>query len=55
MNEGRNPTQKEIDLLRLKIYRMYTRQEMIIDTLMGIILFFVVFGIGFTFGYYHRP
>lgn len=50
---GMSP-QEEIDRLRLKVFREYTRQELMVDMLVGVIAFVVVFGIGFTLGYLHR-
>ena len=47
-------TQQEIDRLQLKIYRMYTFQERMIDMVVGFFLFVIVFGIGFTLGYHFR-
>ena len=46
-------TQTEIDKLKLKIYRGYLSQEKLIDYIIAVIIFIVIFGIGFTFGYYH--
>jgi len=53
MGRERPSTQDEIDRLRLKIFRMYTREERAMDIVFGALLFIVIFGIGFTFGYFH--
>lgn len=47
-------TQQEIQRLQLKIYRMYTFQERVIDLVFGTLIVIVVFGIGFTLGYHFR-
>jgi hypothetical protein len=48
------PSQRDIDELNKKYWRMYHQQEIILNALFGFLIFMVIFGIGFTCGYYFR-
>ena len=49
-----NNTQKEIDKLKYKIYRGCLLEEKLLDALFGFFIFVIIFGIGFTCGYYAK-
>ena len=46
--------QDEIELLKRKIIRERAMFGLVMDVALGVLIFVVIFGIGFTLGYYHR-
>jgi hypothetical protein len=46
--------QEEIELLKRKIIRERAIFGLVMDVALGVLIFVVIFGIGFTLGYYHR-
>jgi hypothetical protein len=42
-----------IDEVRRRLDRAYATQNIIADVVLGVVIAFIIFGIGFTCGYYH--
>jgi hypothetical protein len=42
-----------IDEVRRRLYKAYALQDFLADVALGVLIGAVVFGIGFTCGYYH--